>query len=359
MRPAGGEPLAGDRPVVPSPAPAPFLKAAALMLLSTVFFGLMAIVIRVASNHGLPTVEIAFFRNVFGLLVLLPFLRGGGPAVFRTRQLPRYFLRSAIGVASMLCSFWAIGHLPMAQAISLSYSTPLFVTIAAAIWLGEVVRRRRWSAVLLGFVGVLVIVRPGTEGFSAGSLVAVAAAVLSSIVAIQIKQLSRVDAPDTIVLYTYVFWVPLSLVPALFAWQWPQGMDWLWLACPVAPEPIAPELWDDEAWHQIASRAVLLARDAGVLTALPVALAYRAFVHVHEGEFDAAQALIEEANDASAAAGRPPLRYTTLVLTAWEGDEAAASAAIANDMREAASRGEGRAVGLAHYASAVLHNFER
>jgi drug/metabolite transporter (DMT)-like permease len=97
------------------------------------------------------------------------------------------------------------------------------------IWLGEVVRRRRWTAVILGFIGVLVIVRPGTEGFSAGSLVAIAAAVLSSIVAIQIKQLSRVDPPDTIVFYTYAFWVPLSLVPALFAWQWPQGIDWLWL----------------------------------------------------------------------------------------------------------------------------------
>lgn len=217
------------RPHVPTPPPAPFLKAASLMLLSTVFFGLMAVLIRIASNDGIATVQIAFFRNAFGLLVLLPFLAGGGRAVFRTQQLPRYFVRSLIGVASMLCGFWAIGHLPMAQAISLSYSTPLFVTIAAAIWLGEVVRRRRWSAVLLGFVGVLVIVRPGTEGFTAGSLVAVSAAVLSSIVAIQIKQLSRVDAPDTIVFYTYVFWVPLSLVPALFAWQWPQGADWLWL----------------------------------------------------------------------------------------------------------------------------------
>lgn len=219
-----------DRPHVPAPAPAPFLRAASLMLLSTVFFGLMAVVIRLASNAGLPTVEIAFFRNFFGLLALLPFLHAGGRAVFRTRQLPMYLVRSAIGVASMLCGFWAIGHLPMAQAISLSYSTPLFVTIAAALWLGEVVRRRRWSAVLVGFVGVLVIVRPGTEGFSGGSLVAVAAALLSSVVAIQIKQLSRVDAPDTIVFYTYVFWVPLSLLPALFAWQWPQGADWLWLA---------------------------------------------------------------------------------------------------------------------------------
>jgi drug/metabolite transporter (DMT)-like permease len=213
----------------PVPAqPAPFLRAAALMLTSTVFFGLMAVTIRLASAT-LSTFEIAFFRNLFGLLALLPLLRYSAPGVFRTRQLPRYFVRSAIGIGSMLCGFWAIGHLPMAQAISLSYSTPLFVTIAAVIWLGEVVRRRRWTAVILGFIGVLVIVRPGTEGFSAGSLVAIAAAVLSSVVAIQIKQLSRVDPPDTIVFYTYAFWVPLSFVPALFAWQWPQGIEWLWL----------------------------------------------------------------------------------------------------------------------------------
>ena len=210
-------------------APAPFLRAAGLMLASTVSFGLMAVVIRFVSRQ-LSTPEIAFFRNLFGLLALLPLLWRGAPAVFWTKQLPRYFVRSAIGIGSMLCGFWAIGHLPLSQAISLSYSTPLFVTILAAIWLGEVVRRRRWTAVLLGFIGVLVIVRPGTTGFSAGSLVAVSAAVLSSVVAIQIKQLSRVDPPDTIVFWTYVFWVPLSLVPALFQWQWPRGMEWLWLA---------------------------------------------------------------------------------------------------------------------------------
>jgi drug/metabolite transporter (DMT)-like permease len=187
------------------------------------------VLIRIASNDGIATVQIAFFRNLFGLAALLPFLHRSGTAVFRTRQLPRYFIRSAIGIGSMLCGFWAIGHLPMAQAISLSYSTPLFVTIAAVFWLGEVVRRRRWTAVILGFIGVLVIVRPGTQGFSTGSLVAIAAAVLSSIVAIQIKQLSRVDPPDTIVFYTYAFWVPLSLLPALFAWTWPQGLDWVWL----------------------------------------------------------------------------------------------------------------------------------
>ncbi len=205
------------------------LRAALLMLASTVFFALMAVLIRIAS-HTMTTFEIAFFRNLFGLLALLPVLMHNRSAL-RTRQLPRYLVRSAIGIGSMLAGFWAIGHLPLSQAISLSYSTPLFVTIAAVIWLGERVRARRWAAVIVGFIGVLLIVRPGSSAFTSAALVAVLAAVLSSVVAIQIKQLSRVDPADTIVFYTYVFWVPLSLLPALWHWQWPHGSGWLWLAC--------------------------------------------------------------------------------------------------------------------------------
>ncbi len=210
--------------------PSRFLRAAGLMLASTMLFGLMAITIRFASK-SLSTFEIAFFRNAFGMLALLPLVLRNGSTTLRTRQLPRYLVRSAIGMGSMLCGFWAIGHLPLAQAVSLSYSTPLFATIAAMIWLGEKVHARRWTAVFVGFIGVLVVVRPGTDGFTAGSLVALLAAVLSSIVAIQIKQLSRIDSADTIVFYTYAFWVPMSLVPALFAWQWPQGTVWPWLVC--------------------------------------------------------------------------------------------------------------------------------
>lgn len=204
-------------------------RAAGLMLASTVSFGLMAVAIRFASKT-VATEEIAFFRNVFGLLVLLPILLRGGHGLPRTAQLPRYLFRSAIGMGSMLASFWAIGHLPLSQAISLSYSTPLFVTVAAVIWLGETVRLRRWIAVAVGFAGVLVIVRPWSHAFSPGLLIALLAAVLSAVVAIQIKQLSRIDAADTIVFYTYVFWVPLSLLPALFVWQWPAPAAWGWLA---------------------------------------------------------------------------------------------------------------------------------
>lgn len=204
------------------------MRAASFMLASTLCFGAMAITIRLASAT-LHTFEIAFFRNFFGLVAVLPLVAGVDRAALRTRQLPRYFVRCAIGIGSMLAGFWAIGHLPLAQAISLSYSTPVFVTIAAAFFLGEHVRARRWAAVAIGFVGVLVIVRPGSAQFTAGSLIALLAAVLSGVVAIQIKQLSRIDAANTIVLYTYLFWVPMSLLPALWVWEWPQGIAWLWV----------------------------------------------------------------------------------------------------------------------------------
>ncbi|MFG3447813.1 DMT family transporter [Stenotrophomonas sp. NPDC047960] len=218
------------------------MRAALLMLGSTLAFGLMAVAIRYATRY-VPTPEVAFFRNAFGLLALLPFLLRPGSAPFRTQQLPRYLVRSLIGLASMLCAFWAIGHLPMSQAISLSYSTPLFVTIAAVLFLSETVRVRRWAAVVCGFIGVLIIVRPGADTFSPGVLVAVLAAVLSSLVAIQIKQLTRVDGADTVVFYTYVFWVPLSLVPALFGWVWPSGVAWAWLAATGVLGTLGQLLW--------------------------------------------------------------------------------------------------------------------
>jgi drug/metabolite transporter (DMT)-like permease len=203
-------------------------RAALLMLGSTMFFALMVVAIRLASAT-LHTFEIAFFRNFFGLIAALPLLIRHGPGLLKTTQFPRYVFRCVIGICSMLAGFWAIGHLPLAQAVSLSYSTPLFVTLAAAALLNEQVRARRWTAVGLGFLGVLIIVRPGSTEFSIGAVVAVLAAVLSSIVAIQIKQLSQTEPADRIVIYTTLLWVPMSLLPALAVWQWPQGITWLWV----------------------------------------------------------------------------------------------------------------------------------
>jgi DNA-binding CsgD family transcriptional regulator len=136
----------------------------------------------------------------------------------------------------------------------------------------------------------------------------------------------------------------------------PDIMGWLGLLCPVVCEPVAPDLWDYETWHALASRAVGFARKTGALGALPVALSYLAGVHVHAGEFAAAAALIDESDALAAATGKAPLRYTSLALVAWRGDEEEATTLIAAATNDAMARGEGRAIGLVGYVTAVLYN---
>jgi drug/metabolite transporter (DMT)-like permease len=210
----------------PAPEAAPLpLRAALLMVASACSFGLMAILIRYAS-HTLHAFEIAFFRSLFGAIAASPLIARHGWGVLRTARLGFYVIRCAIGTLGMLAGFWAIAHLPLAQAISLSYSSPLFVTIGAVLCLGEIVRARRWSAVVAGFVGVLVIVRPGTDSFTAASLVALLSAACTGAVTISIKFLSRSDPADTIVLLTTWLWVPLSLPFAATVWHSPPASLW-------------------------------------------------------------------------------------------------------------------------------------
>jgi drug/metabolite transporter (DMT)-like permease len=225
------------------------------MLFSTVLFGLMAVVIRLASETQHPF-EIAFFRNLFGLLFTLPLLFKHGPGLLKTSKLPLYLLRCAIGTVGMLAGFWAIVHLPLAQAVAISYSTPLFVTIGAVWVLGETVRARRWAAVLIGFIGVIILLRPDADTFTGASLVALLAAVMSASVAISIKFLTRTESPDAIVVFTTALWVPMSLVPALLFWQTPSGITWLWLVLAGLFGTVAHMCW---------TRALQLG-DASILT---------------------------------------------------------------------------------------------
>ncbi|MEV6180348.1 AAA family ATPase [Streptomyces sp. NPDC052015] len=131
---------------------------------------------------------------------------------------------------------------------------------------------------------------------------------------------------------------------------------WLWLAFRVIPEPLAPELWDDEAWQELATGAVGIAREAGALAVLPMALTYQACFHAHAGDFDTAAGLIDEATAISEATGGTPMMYTSLVLAALRGQESQALDLIGTTAEEVVSRGEGRSLGLAEYATAVLYN---
>jgi DNA-binding CsgD family transcriptional regulator len=133
-------------------------------------------------------------------------------------------------------------------------------------------------------------------------------------------------------------------------------LPWFSLAWLVAPEPVAPDLWDNESWDRLSGRAVALAREAGALTVLPFALTACAGVRIHAGEFSAAAALVDEADAISAATGSAPLTYASLLLAAWRGDKTTAQELIASSYAHATVTGEGRAIGMAEHASAVLHN---
>ncbi|WP_311318357.1 AAA family ATPase [Streptomyces sp. 840.1] len=128
-------------------------------------------------------------------------------------------------------------------------------------------------------------------------------------------------------------------------------LRWLWLTWLVAGE-----LWDDETWHALTTRAVRSARESGALNFLPLALSYRAAVHVHAGEFARAAELINESDDLTEVTGNSPLRYAPLLLTVWRGNEDGAAELIRSGIQDVNTRGEGRAIGLAHYLLAVLHN---
>ncbi len=221
--------MALDPPPATSPFASPLpLRAVLLMLASGSLFALMAVVIRFASAQLHPF-QITFFRSAFGALFALPLLYVHGWQLLRTPRFGFYVLRCVLGMGGMLAGFWAIVNLPLAEAVALSYSSPLFVTIGAVLFLGEIVRRRRWSAVLVGFIGVLVIVRPGSAAFTAASLVALLAAGLTGAVTISIKSLTGSEPADRIVLLTTLLWVPLSLPAALTVWQWPHPGIWPWL----------------------------------------------------------------------------------------------------------------------------------
>jgi drug/metabolite transporter (DMT)-like permease len=172
--------------------------------------------------------ELVFFRNLFGLLFMLPWLLRVGPGILKTKRLPLHAFRSTIGLGAMLCWFTAVSMMPIAEATALSFTTPLFATLGAALFLGEIVRFRRWAATVVGLIGALVIVRPaGVDLGLASSLVLLASAFMS-MAALSIKSLSRTESPGTIVFFMGLIMTPISLIPALLNWTTPQLADYPW-----------------------------------------------------------------------------------------------------------------------------------
>ncbi len=183
-------------------------------------FSVMNLLVRLAARDLSP-IEIAFFRNLFAFLFMVPWALKMGPSSLRTAHLGTHVLRAVVGLSAMLCWFTAVALLPMADAVALNFTAPLFSTVGAALILHEVVRVRRWTATVIGFLGTLVILRPGFTEVAPITLLPVLAAFFMAGSTLIVKRLSGFDHPGTVVLYMNLFMTPLSLIPARFVWRWP------------------------------------------------------------------------------------------------------------------------------------------
>ena len=204
------------------------LRGIAWMLLSTLFFASMHAVVRHVSA-SIHTFEIAFFRNLFGLLVILPWLIRLGVAPLKTNRLATHSLRAAMNSVAMLCFFTALSLAPLTDVTALGFTAPIFATLLAVLLMNERVGIRRWTAIAVGFAGVLVVLRPGFGEIGIGAVLALtSAAVWGGTLAI-IKDLGRTDSSVTITAYMSLLMTPITLIPALFVWQWPDPETLAWL----------------------------------------------------------------------------------------------------------------------------------
>ncbi len=196
------------------------VRGALWLILACVFIATMGALVKTLGAH-LNSFELAFFRAAFGLLSILPFAVRAGWGVLRTHRLPLHLARGTAGSIAMMCMFFALTHLTLADATAITFTTPLFLTVLAALVLHETVRRRRWTATAVGFLGVLIMLRPGDGVLEAAALVALLGALCIAVVRLLIKQLSQTEAPLTMIVYLGLIGTVVSAVPAILVWRTP------------------------------------------------------------------------------------------------------------------------------------------
>ncbi len=180
-----------------------------------------------------PTGQIVFFRAVFGLIPVLWLIRRAGPQVLATRHPGQHIVRGLFGAGAAFSFFWAFGQMPLADAYAIAFTAPLFMTALSVPLLGERVGLRRWMAVAVGFVGVLVMLQPDAEaaGFlSWGAVAAFAGAFCYATHGILIRRMARTDTNEAIILYGALVIATLSAATLPFAFIWPRPIDFLMLA---------------------------------------------------------------------------------------------------------------------------------
>lgn len=203
-------------------------RAILWMMLGTLMFSIMTGLIKALAAHY-DSFQISFFRAFFAFLVFLPVGLLQGWSSVRTSCPLLHIRRGLIGTSSMLTGYYAVAHLPLALSTSISFAAPLFLVVLAVLALGEVVRWRRWLATAIGFVGVLVMVRPG-NGVEPAALIGLAAAALSATSVVVTKKMPVSESQITILIWATLVSSVACLPFALWRWTPPDMADFWLLA---------------------------------------------------------------------------------------------------------------------------------
>ena len=205
------------------------VKGGLILIVAALGFAIMIALIKMVGQR-LPVTQILFVRQLGMTIMLLPFLARAYPDALRTQHLPLQLARVFFALVAMMAGFTAVVNMPLADATAIAFAKSFFVTIFAVIFLKETVGIYRWSAVFVGFVGVLVMVRPGSESFSIYALLAILGAGSAGLVMVIIRKLTRVDDPATILAYQAIGVGLVMALPALIYWVPPTLNEWLLLA---------------------------------------------------------------------------------------------------------------------------------
>lgn len=206
------------------------LRLGALFLLGgEALLAIMGAMIKHLSDE-LSTEQIVFFRNAFGLLVLLPLILRHGVRSLTTTVLHWHVFRSLVGVTAMYCYFWALGNMPLTEAFLVNLSSPLFMPFIAWWWLSEPAGRNSILALFIGFLGVIFILQPsGDNAMTWPALIGLLGAVLAALARVTIRRMSETEPSSRIVFYFALIATVISAIPALLSWQPVPTELWGWL----------------------------------------------------------------------------------------------------------------------------------
>ena len=206
------------------------LRGSVLMVSAFVMFSVMTVAIKLIGTR-LPLVEVLLIRQLIMTVILLPLFCADLGATLRTQRPGLQLLRGLLSLGSMIFGFTALLHIPMADATAMGFSQVLFVTVGAVLILKEAVLPRHWAATAVGFVGVLIMLRPDASAINLYYLMALGGALFSAGITISVRILARSERTATILVYQAMVLIAALTVPTVLWWQTPTAGEWLLLLC--------------------------------------------------------------------------------------------------------------------------------